>query len=120
LFRGKAYCEASIYLYSKPNEQHEELVHRANTLKNVRSNTVKVTDVRIIKTNNNENHNERVTSISVMAEVLVKYDSNITHLNDYRVNACRELRRHFPRSGAIMAHSIDTYSPFRLDGFTGR
>ncbi|WP_332697110.1 hypothetical protein [Halalkalibacter lacteus] len=120
MYRGKAFCEASIYLYSKPDEQSEELVNRLNILKNVRSNTVKVTDVRIIKTNFDERHNERVTSISVMAEVLVKYDSNITHLNDYRVNACRELRKHLPKSGAIMAHSIDTYSPFRLDGFTRR
>ncbi|MFC0470776.1 hypothetical protein ACFFHM_09800 [Halalkalibacter kiskunsagensis] len=120
MYRGKAFCEASIYFYLKADKQDEELCHRLNSLKDVRSNTVKVTDVRIIKTYFDEAHNEQVTSISVMAEVLVKYDSNITHLNDYRVNACRELRKHLPKSGAIMAHSIDTYSPFRLDGFISR
>ncbi|TWI59328.1 hypothetical protein [Halalkalibacter nanhaiisediminis] len=117
MYRGKAFCEASIYLYSKPNAPKEELQKRIYNIENYQRTNVKVTAVYILSTGFDKRHNEQFTSLSVMAEVLVKYSHQITHLNDYRVNACRELRKHFPYAGAIMAHSIDTYNPHRLEGF---
>ncbi len=120
LYRGKAYCEANIYLYAPENSCNETLTKRKSVIKNYCSNTVKVTEIRIKESGFDEQTKEHFISLSVMAEVLVKYDPVITHLNDYRVNACREFRKQFPAAGAIMAHYIDTYSPFRLDGFKSR
>lgn len=120
LYRGKAYCEANIYIYAPANERYDILTERKNILENYCSNTIKITEVRIKESGIDEKTNDPFLSISVMSEVLVKYDPIITHLNDYRVNACREFRRQFPAAGAIMAHYIDTYSPFRLDGFKSR
>jgi hypothetical protein len=117
LFRGKAFCEASIYLFSKPHGPKDHLLKRIHTILNYQSPTVKVTSVQTLSTGFDENHQEHVTLLSVKAEVLVKYDPQITHLNDYRVRACTILREQLPRAGAIMAHSIDTYNPLRQDGF---
>ncbi|KHF40675.1 hypothetical protein [Halalkalibacter okhensis] len=120
MYRGKAYCEANLYIYAPANERYEFLTKRKNIIEKYCSNTIKITDVRIKDSGIDEQTNEPFLSLSVMSEVLVKYDPIITHLNDYRVNACREFRRQFPGAGAIMAHYIDTYSPFRLDGFKSR
>ncbi|WP_227935923.1 hypothetical protein [Alkalihalobacillus deserti] len=117
MFKGKAFCEASIYLYSKLHAKEEEITRRINALSTYQSPTVKVTDVRILSTGFDEKYNENFTSLSVRADVLVKYDPQITHLNDYRVRACTILREQLPRAGAIMAHSIDTYHPLREAGF---
>ncbi|MFC0558481.1 hypothetical protein [Halalkalibacter alkalisediminis] len=117
MFKGKAFCEASIILYSKLHAKEEELTKRIKSISNYQSPTVKVTDVRIVSTGYDEKYMENFTSLSVRADVLVKYDPHITHLNDYRVRACTILREQLPRSGAIMAHSIDTYTPLRDSGF---
>jgi len=117
LFKGKAFCEASVYLYSKLDATDAELTKRINKILNYQSPTVRVTGVRTLSTGFDEKYNENFTSLSVRAEVLVKYDPHITHLNDYRVRACTILREQLPRAGAIMAHSIDTYNPLREVGF---
>ncbi|GAE34732.1 hypothetical protein [Halalkalibacter akibai] len=118
MFKGKAFCEASIHLFSKPDVPEQQLQRRIDTISRYKSPTVLVTGIDIVKTAFDESYGETVTSLSVKAEVLVKYDPEITHLNDYRVRACTILREQLPRSGAIMAHSIDTYSPLREEGFT--
>ncbi|WP_017727517.1 hypothetical protein [Halalkalibacterium ligniniphilum] len=117
MYRGKAFCEATIYLYSNPTTPKEELDRRIDLISKYQSATIKVTSVNLVSTRFDEQYTENVTLISVLAEVLVTYDPKITHLNDYRVKACTELRKQFPKSGAIMAHSIDTYYPPRIDGF---
>ncbi|MDT8861417.1 hypothetical protein N0O92_14445 [Alkalihalobacillus sp. MEB130] len=120
MYRGKAFCEARMYLHSQEDTLQEEQNQQIKKMKSYLSNTVKVTDIKIHTVTYDPKEEEYVTSLSVMAEVLVKYDPIITHLNDYRVNACREFRKQFPQSGAVMAHSIDTFSPFRPDGFITR
>ncbi len=114
-----AYCEASLHIYCKEDDETERK-KQIHPIQSYCSNTVKVTGVTVVQSVYEEESTHYVLTLSVTAEVLVQYDRLITHLNDYRVNACREFRRQFPAAGAVMAHSLDTYSPFRLDGFIHR
>ncbi|WP_088102038.1 hypothetical protein [Halalkalibacter urbisdiaboli] len=118
MYKGKVDCEANIYLYSKPGTPRDGVLKRIHRISNYMNNHVKITNVHIRDTGYDENKNEHYTSLSVIAEVLVKYDPTISHLNDYRVKACTEFRKAFPSAGAVMAHSIDTYNAIRLTGYT--
>ncbi|ARK30888.1 hypothetical protein [Halalkalibacter krulwichiae] len=117
MFKGKAFCEAHIQLFSKKGDPEDRLLQRVKAISTYMSPTVRVTHVTTLQSKLDEYGNP-MKSLSVRAEVLVKYDPYITHLNDYRVKACTILRDQLPRAGAIMAHSIDTYSPLREHGFT--
>ncbi|WP_100407333.1 hypothetical protein [Bacillus solitudinis] len=117
MYKGKVDCEARIYIYFKEDEPMKERNKRISTISTVISETVKVTNVKVLATGYDEKNKESYTELTVLAEVLVQYDPHITHLNDYRVKGCRELRKLFPNAGAIMAHSIDTYNTPRLKGF---
>lgn len=116
MYRGKAYCEAVVYLFPKPNESSDDTDSKIEKLLNYKSKTVKITQVINHYTSVND-RNETYTKLNVLAEVLVQNDPYITHLNDYRVKACTELRQHLPSAGAIMAHSLDTFQPLRTKGF---
>ncbi|WP_413374932.1 hypothetical protein [Alkalihalobacillus sp. 1P02AB] len=119
MYKGKAFCEANLYFYKHSRYDKSEINKRIDHLLSYQTNTVQISNVQLIKEEFDEKEKQFYIQLSVHAEVLVPYDQRITHLNDYRINACRDLRKHFPKAGAIMAHSIDTYTPLRWKGFKG-
>ncbi|WP_078552361.1 hypothetical protein [Bacillus alkalicellulosilyticus] len=116
MYKGIVYCEANIDLYSN-KEDDEKFSLQINKLSTFISNTVKITKVKVRTTRYDEEHDDYYTSLTVLAEVLVTFDPHISHIDDYRVKGCIEFRKHFPSAGAIMAHSIDAYNGYRVDGF---
>ncbi|KMK75485.1 hypothetical protein [Alkalihalobacillus pseudalcaliphilus] len=117
MFRGKAYCEANLYFYKDNEWVDRDISRKIEHLLSYQTNTIDIVDVRLMVNQYDDKHKQNFIQLAIFAEVLVPYHAHITHLNDYRINACRLLRKAYPKAGAIMAHSIDTYTPLRWKGF---
>ncbi|GAF66019.1 hypothetical protein BTS2_2919 [Bacillus sp. TS-2] len=120
MFKGKAFCEAFIYLYSSQSWTEQEKSKVIEDFLKVHTNTFKMTNVRVLEEYFHEDKQEFSLQLALYSEILVPYDNRISHLNDYRINACRLFRKQFPKVGAVMAHSIDVYTPLRWKGYKGQ